>query len=97
VEATVETIISKEENKEIRIPKVGECFSLRDSNFVYLRMNDIDGQKIFPGIRGTGKESGEYFFYAVCLNDGDVVYSSTLNKKIIILEPIGGKIRFVER
>ena len=65
------------------IPRIGDIWRHEDSNFIYKRINDKQGNII----EGHEKKDIEKYFYSICLNNGRFFYSDRNANHIVILQP----------
>lgn len=65
------------------IPRIGDIWLHEDSNFIYMRINDKQGNII----EGHKKKDIEKYFYSICLNNGEFAHTDRDANDIVILQP----------
>lgn len=65
------------------IPRIGDIWQHEYSEFIYMRINDKQGNII----EGHKKKDIEKYFYSICLNNGESAHTDRDANDIIILQP----------
>lgn len=84
----MKTEIVKTPPEQKRIPKVGEVWAVNDRKSVYIRIDDELGRRALS-INGL-----KDVFFSVDLSDGFVYYCAFDRLGVVILEPVGGVMKF---